>query len=57
MPKEAGSFEFRLEGFNALNHPNLGTPSATIGSSTTAGVISSTSNNQRLVQISGRYSF
>jgi hypothetical protein len=55
--RELGSFEFRLEGFNALNHPNFGSPSATIGSTTTAGVISSTSGNQRLVQISGRYSF
>ena len=57
MPKELGSFEFRLEGFNALNHPNFGYPSVTIGSSTTAGVISSTTGNQRLVQLSGRYSF
>jgi hypothetical protein len=57
MPREFGSFEFRLEGFNALNHPNFGSPSATIGSTTTAGVISSTTGNQRLVQISGRYSF
>jgi len=57
--REVGNFEFRLEGFNALNHPNFGTPSATIGSSTTAGVISSINgnSNQRLVQISGRYSF
>ena len=57
MPREFGSFEFRLEGFNALNHPNFGSPSNTIGSSTTAGVISSTTGNQRLVQVSGRYSF
>ena len=57
MPREFGSFEFRLEGFNALNHPSFASPSATIGSSTTAGVISSTTGNQRLVQISGRYSF
>ena len=59
MPREYGSFEFRLEGFNALNHPNFGSPSATIGSSTTAGVISAIASgtNQRLVQISGRYSF
>ncbi len=57
MPREFGSFEFRLEAFNALNHPNLGSPSNTVGSSTTAGVISSTTGNQRLVQISGRYSF
>jgi hypothetical protein len=57
MPRERGSFEFRLEGYNALNHPNFGTPSATIGSSTTPGVISSINGNQRLVQLSGRYSF
>jgi Carboxypeptidase regulatory-like domain len=54
-----GSFEFRLEGFNALNHPNFGYPTAVIGSSKPAGVISSINPNanQRLVQISGRYSF
>jgi hypothetical protein len=55
--REFGSFEFRLEGFNALNHPSFASPSATIGSTTTAGVISATTGNQRLVQISGRYSF
>jgi len=57
LPEKLGSLELRLEGFNALNHPNFGYPSATIGSSTTAGVISSTTGNSRLVQISGRYSF
>jgi hypothetical protein len=55
--KEVGSFDFKLEAFNALNHPNFGTPTALIGSTTTAGVISSTANGARVVQISGRYSF
>ncbi len=54
---EFGSFEFRLEGFNALNHPNFGYPTSVIGSSTTAGVISSINGSMREVQISGRYSF
>jgi len=52
-----GSFEFRLEAFNALNHPNFAYPTAVIGSSKPAGIISSINGNQRLVQISGRYSF
>ncbi len=52
-----GNFEFRLEAFNALNHPNFAYPTAVIGSSKPAGVISSINGNQRLVQISGRYSF
>lgn len=52
-----GNFQFRLEAFNALNHPSFAYPSATIGSSKAAGVISSTTGNERLVQISGRYSF
>jgi hypothetical protein len=54
---EIGSLEFRLEGFNALNHPNFGTPSSLIGSTTVPGVISSTASGARVVQISGRFSF
>ena len=54
---ERNSFEFRLEGFNALNHPSFGYPTRVIGSSTTPGVISSINGNMREVQISGRYSF
>lgn len=54
---EYGKFEFRLEGFNALNHPNFGYPTSVIGSSTAPGVISSLNGSMREVQISGRYSF
>lgn len=54
---EFGRFEFRLEGFNALNHPNFGYPTSVIGSTTTPGVISSITGTMREVQISGRYSF
>jgi hypothetical protein len=54
---EYGKFDFRLEGFNALNHPSWGYPSATIGTSTTPGVISSTNGSMRQVQLSGRYTF
>lgn len=55
--REGNSFEFRLEGFNALNHPNFGYPTSVIGSTTTPGVISSITGNMREVQIGGRYSF
>jgi hypothetical protein len=56
---EFGKFEFRLEGFNALNHPNFGYPTSTVGSSATPGVITSLNpnSNMREVQLSGRYSF
>lgn len=57
LPHRFGSFEFRLEGFNALNHPSFGYPTSIVESTKTAGVISSTTGNQRLVQISGRYTF
>lgn len=54
---EYGHLEFRWEAFNALNHPNFGSPSATIGSSSTAGVINSTTGNSRLMQFGARYEF
>lgn len=54
---ERNSFEFRVEGFNALNHPNFGFPTHVIGSSATPGVITSLNGNVREVQLSGRFSF
>jgi hypothetical protein len=54
---EFGRFEFRWETFNTLNHPNFGYPSATIGSSTTPGIISSLNGNNRVMQFGGRYEF
>jgi Carboxypeptidase regulatory-like domain/TonB dependent receptor len=48
--------EFRVEFFNTLNHPNLGTPNLTANSSTFAQ-ITATSTAPRQIQFGVRYSF
>lgn len=47
---------FRLEVFNAFNHPNYDLPDATV-TNTTAGVITSLSRNMREVQFAFRFDF
>jgi hypothetical protein len=42
--------EFRAEAFNTFNHPQFQGPDATVGSST-FGLISSTVNNPRQLQL------
>ncbi len=54
--KERASFELRLEAFNSLNHPSFSNPAATLGTAT-FGTISSTSNNNRELQIAGKFTF
>jgi hypothetical protein len=44
------TLNFRLEGFNALNHPQFSAPGATVGSAT-YGVITSTSLDNRQLQL------
>ena len=56
MPFERQSLDFRLEVFNALNHPQFGAPGSTQGSST-FGKISSTSIDNREVQLALKYLF
>jgi len=48
--------ELRVEFFNALNHPNLGTPTMT-ANSTTFGQITATATAPRQIQFGVRYSF
>jgi hypothetical protein len=40
-----------------LNHPVLGTPGSSTTTPSTFGVITSTANSQRLLQISGKFIF
>ncbi|MFZ1015861.1 MAG: hypothetical protein WAN28_21120, partial [Terracidiphilus sp.] len=50
------SFEFRAEAFNVFNHPVFSTPSNDVFS-TGFGSVSSTANNPRQMQISGKIIF
>lgn len=49
-------FELRFEAFNSTNHTNFGNPGTSFGSST-FGVISSTTGNNRIVQMAVRFQF
>jgi hypothetical protein len=55
-PKEQSSFQFRVEFFNALNHPQFANPDANF-SSPTFGVISSTAVNARVGQVALKIAF
>jgi hypothetical protein len=56
LPFEGQHLDFRLEAFNALNHPQFGPPGATQGSST-FGVITSTNSDNRDLQVALKYVF
>jgi Carboxypeptidase regulatory-like domain len=50
-------FQFRAEAFNLLNHPVFGTPSSDLNSPNSFGVITSTANLPRILQMSGKIIF
>ena len=54
---ELRKLELRFEFFNALNHPNLASPSASIATPATFGKISGTVNNARQIQMAGKFYF
>jgi hypothetical protein len=55
-PIENGSFQFRAEFFNAMNHPQFANPDTNF-TSPTFGVISSTAVNARVGQLALRFTF
>ncbi|MBV8834635.1 MAG: hypothetical protein JO108_36005 [Acidobacteriaceae bacterium] len=56
LPHEAGQLTIRVDAMNALNHPNFGLPSTSVGTPGGAGIISST-QGPRVVQLGARFSF
>lgn len=54
---EVRKLEFRFEFFNALNHPNLAAPSASIATPGTFGKISGVVNNARQIQMAAKFYF
>jgi hypothetical protein len=55
-PHEKSGLEFRAEFYNALNHPQFGNPDSNF-TSTTFGIISSTSVNARVGQLALKFMF
>ncbi len=55
-PVERTDFEFRLEAFNVLNHPQFAQPGAVVGTPT-YGVVTGTTGNARIVQLGLRATF
>jgi hypothetical protein len=47
----------RLEGYNVLNHPNFGTPTATVSSSTFGQISSTNLTTARVFQGSIKFTF
>jgi hypothetical protein len=56
MPWEGQSLMIRFEAFNALNEPQFASPGATFGSSS-FGIVSSTSQDNRDLQLAAKYFF
>ncbi len=54
---ESVNFEFRAEAFNIANHPNFGNPANDEASPSTLGVISTTVNNPRILQLALKLNF
>jgi hypothetical protein len=56
LPFEGQHLDFRLEAFNALNHPQFAAPGASQGSGN-FGVIASTHSDNRDLQLALKYVF
>lgn len=56
---EGLAFKLDIEAFNALNHPVLGSPAASVTTPSTFGTITSVAfgNSQRILQFAGKFQF
>jgi len=54
---EGRQFEFRAEGYNVLNHVNLGNPDNTIEDGKSFGTISSNTSTARQLELAGKFIF
>jgi len=54
---ERVGLQFRAEGFNILNHTNLGFPTQTVGTPSAAGIISRTATESRRIQLGLKLTF
>ena len=54
---ENADLEFRTDFFNAFNHPQFSNPASNVGSSSTFGVITTTSVGPRIIQFALKYVF
>ena len=57
LPREGMRLDLRAEFFNLFNHAQFGSPGADFNSPTTFGIINSTVNNPRLVQLALKLAF
>ena len=54
---EAMKFQIRLDAFNSFNHPVWGVPNACVDCGPSFGAVTSTINNARQLQLSGKFVF
>lgn len=54
---EVRKIELRFEAFNAFNHANFSTPSASVSNPGTFGKVGSTVNDPRQIQLAGKFYF
>jgi hypothetical protein len=55
--KERINLQLRMDAFNAFNHPNFGTPNATVSNPSNFGEITGTTGENRTVEFAAKLSF